>query len=146
MSVISSLGSATGLPWKIGTIGLSVALLGAGIALTVSKMEFRSLEAKFAKLHDSVYNPKTGLLIQLTQSQTNAETLKGRIRTQNEEIDALSSESVSRMASGTAVASVHKTSGEAKQRLTIILAPPIKATGLEARVLEVDKRVMESLK
>jgi hypothetical protein len=51
------------------------------------------------------------------------------------------------MASGTAaVTSVHKTSGEAKRRLTIILAPPIKATGLEARVLEVDKRVMESLK
>jgi hypothetical protein len=134
------------LKWKISAIAGCALMLAAGVALLLGYAENRHLQ-KVTRNQDALINaPGTGYVARLAQSETNTVQLKTAIETQRKQFEAKAaadaavlSETARRLAAAQ-VLTRRAQAGAAK-----ILATPPQGDTLDARIRDVDARLLETM-
>lgn len=122
--------------WKFGTIGLGVVSLGLCVTCFM-------LDRHADKLQISLDTCASNL----TTARNNATLLEGTIKTQNDSLDAMTKESKRRTDAATkALAEAQKRTRVIEKRVAVLQDRPIEGSTLEARVLDVDGMVLETIK
>lgn len=132
-----------GLNWKIGAIlgGLGTIILG--VACFFLRVENGQLKLKIESLNKEI----TVVRIDLEQARANSATLQSAVNDQNATITAISKESQARLAEANAkLAVAQKARRSAEARAAVLLGTKFTGSTLEQRVLEVDSKVLETLK
>lgn len=125
-----------GIKWKIGTFGFGIAAIALGVACFMLSGQVDDLTKQLGIVR-----------IDLAQARANSATLEAALSDQNADLERFAADSKQRLdAANRALAEAQKRSKVAQQRVTLLLDRPIKGSTLEERVLEVDARVLESLK
>lgn len=144
---LPSLASLAGIKWKLlaGIAGIS--LLAVTAALIYARIDNVHLSRINHALDKRINDPESGLLVTVAQCRTNAETAIAGLETQNKAIQSQADTARKALADATArLAAAQAETRRAEKRVAILLSkPPVGAT-LEARVQDVDKRFLESLK
>jgi hypothetical protein len=135
MSILS-LDSILGIKWKIGTVAFGAATLVLGVQCWMLSSQVAHT-TKLLKQCDA----------DLVTSRNNATALQFSITDQNAKLDALSADSAKRLSdAAAALAAAQKGTKQAEKRSVILLNGPLTGSTLERRVLEVDAKVLESIK
>jgi hypothetical protein len=143
---MSLLDTVTGWKWKAAGIGAVVILAVASFFLLQAQMENRSLTKLNNQLDARINNPATGYVVQLAQANTNVATLKTAVERQNVTIRTNAATADRQMAAlNVALAGAERRNVGLRADAARILATPPKGNTLEQRVLDIDKRVLETL-
>ena len=143
---MSLLDTVTGWKWKAAGIGAVVILAVASFFLLQAQMENRSLTKLNNQLDARINNPATGYVVQLAQANTNVATLKTAVERQNVTIRTNAATADRQMvALNVALAGAERRNVGLRADAARILATPPKGNTLEQRVLDIDKRVLETL-
>ena len=143
---MSILDTVTGWKWKAVGIGAGVVLAIAAFFLFQAQMENRSLTKLNNQLDARINNPATGYVAQLAQANTNVATLKTAVERQNVTIRTNAATADRKLAAlNVALAGAERRNVGLRADAARILATPPKGNTLEQRVLDIDKRVLETL-
>jgi len=138
--------SLLGIREKLAVGGAAIALLIASFFLLQAQMENRSLTKLNNQLDARINNPATGYVVQLAQANTNVATLKTAVERQNVTIRTNAATADRQMAAlNVALASAERRNVGLRADAARILNTPPKGNTLEQRVLDIDKRVLETL-
>lgn len=122
---------------------MSVALLATGGALLVAKIENRQL----VKANTSLDTKVTGLQRDVAQAETNTEQLKTAITDQKRQWEAKAAQDAAVLAeTKRRLVEAQTASRVARSEAAKILATPPQGDTLDARVRDVDARILETLK
>lgn len=133
--------------WRIGAVGAAVGLLLVSGLLISASVENRRISAVNRALDDRISNPRTGYVVRLAQSETNAKTLQTGLERQvtalrvKAEADAAKLAETERL-----LALAQADSRVARRRAADLTARAPVGETLEQRVLDVDGKVLESLR
>lgn len=143
---MSLLDTVTGWKWKAAGIGAVVILAVASFFLFQAQMQNRSLTKLNTQLDARINNPATGYVAQLAQANTNVATLKTAVERQNVTIRTNAATADRKLAAlNVALAGAERRNVGLRADAARILATPPKGNTLEQRVLDIDKRVLETL-
>lgn len=144
---VTFLSKVVGLKWKLIAGAASVSLLGVGFLLAVAQMDNRHLSKINDGLDARINDKNTGLVVQLAQAATNAATLKVSTERQTTELKARAAEDRTRLEAATAALAIaQRKTRVAEARAAILLSQPPRGDTLDARILDVDARLLEMLK
>jgi glycosyltransferase A (GT-A) superfamily protein (DUF2064 family) len=136
-------------PWKLATAGAAVLTAILGVFLFMSHLETKQLTAQRNKLIAQIEDPKTGFVARLTQANANVETLQDAVKVQNVKLQeqAVAAESDKRRLAALRVelATAQKETAAMQLRLNHFLATKPQGDTLDARVRDIDKRILEEL-
>lgn len=122
--------------WKIGTYVAGGALLVALTIVFLLKWQLNSTREELDRAN--------ALLV---TARNNVTLLEGTIDTQNKSIDAMAKESKRRSeAAAKELAEAQKRTRVVEKRVAVLQDRPIQGSTLEARVLDVDGMVLETIK
>ena len=145
--MMSWIETLTGIKWKIISGAAGIALLVAGFFLVVAQVENRHLVKKNVRLEEMINDPYTGYIVKLTQANTNVETLKLAVETQNKKLRQQAEESARTLADLKAtVARVQNDNARLRAASAKILNGKPRGNTLAERVTDVDNRLLETLK
>lgn len=122
-------------PWKFGAIGAGVLSILLVAKVVLLNHEVKNLEGKLSECQT-----------ELTTARNNATTLEAALAEQNASIDALIERQKRVMLRAAKELAAAQARTKAAERRAVSLSAPIKGSTLEQRVLEVDARVMESIR
>ena len=136
-----------GIKWKIGAVVGGIGMVGCAVALLFAHIENRHLTKVNDNLDRQINAPKVGYVARLADAEHNTALLKGEIVKVNGKLKQQADESARKLAETTAiVARVQRENVTLKQQAARLLATPPKGDTLEARMRDVDARVLEGLK
>jgi hypothetical protein len=134
------------LSWKVGTIGAAVLAVIIGIFLFSANMENKRIISERDKLSIQINDPKTGYIARLTQARANTDALEAAIVSQNAAMQRQSTEAKLKIEDlRKELAAAQKRSLEAERRLAAFMATKPQGSSLEARVLDIDRRLLKDL-
>ena len=132
--------------WQVGAIAASAAALSLSVALVASKISEHRLTSQLAEVQASIDDPRTGYIVRLAQCRTNYETVSGELGRQNDAIKRQTEDSAKRIAEAEKSLTVaHAATAAAERRIGVLLRPLVSADTC-SRVIEMDERLLESLK
>lgn len=144
MSILDTL---TGWKWKLAAGGGILLLLAVSGLLAYAQIQNHYLAGVNAKLDDRINNKSTGLLVTVAQCRTNAETAIGGIQHQNALLLAQSDKDKAALAETTRLLAIAQAqTKKAEAQAAVLLATKPRGATLEARVRDVDARLLETLK
>lgn len=132
--------------WQVGTIAASTVALALAGALVVEKISHARTEKERAGLYNQIYTPFTGYLARNTQLTSNLATCSGSLDRQSAAIDQLADDSAKRIAEAEKNLVVARAATAAAERRIGVLLQPLVAADTCRRVVEMDKRLLETLK
>lgn len=136
-----------GLGWKVGAIAATSVLVATGIWLAVVQWENYRLTSYNQKLDAKINDPATGYIVLLTQSRTNVVSLEGAIKDQADLFKLRADQDAKVLAATQAALNKAQVATRAAERTAAsLLAVKPRGATLEARVIDVDSRILESLK
>lgn len=137
----------TMIGWKGGTIAASFAMVVLGGFLVMAQLENRHLSKVNANLDALINDPKVGYVAKLAQAETNTATLKLGLERQRDSWKAEATKNARLLAETTArLAAAQDETRRAERQVGALLATKPRGATLEARVLDVDQRLLETLK
>lgn len=137
----------TGLKYQIIAGATGIALVVASVSLVFAKIEVRHLTKVNTRLEELIHDPEIGYITKLAQSHSNAANLEARIEQQNQAFLLMQKQGADALAATSAQLVVsQKATKAAEARAAVLLSQAPQGVGLEARVLDVDARVLEALK
>ncbi len=148
MSIITGfLAGITGWPQRIAFGGLLAALLAVGTWSIVQMFQLGDATKKIEKLDLSINAPDVGYVAKLAQSRSNAGNLQANIERQTSELRRVSTANAEAMAKLQArYDREHVIRVEAEKRAAVFMSKPPKGDTLDARVRDIDTRILEELK
>ncbi len=144
--MISNLLSA---PWKLATAAAAVIAIVVGVMLFMSYNDNQNLEGQKQELVRRIEDPKTGYVARLTQANANVVTLRAAIETTNRQLELRKDESaksnaeLNRLRRELLVAQAE--TRQMETRLRQFLATKPQGATLEARVRDIDARILKEL-
>ncbi len=132
--------------WQLGTIAACAVAIALGSALVAEKIDHARTEHARAGLYDQVYTPGTGYLARNTQLTTNLATCSGSLDRQSDAIDRLAADSKAALVESEKSLITARAATAAAERRIGVLLRPLAAADSCARVIEMDARLLESLK
>lgn len=131
-------------PWKYATGGVSIVLV---LVVIVAGINIRSAGRQIDTLLDRIENPKTGYIARLATEEASTATLRASIEVQNGAIETMSKESEAALAAANRKLALEaKARRVAENRAAVLLGRRPVGSTLEARIIDVDNRVLETLK
>lgn len=132
--------------WKLATGGAALLTIILSAFLLSSYFENRDLMSQRNELAKQINDPKTGFVARMAQAQTNIETLKATVESQNTAYRNLSQQSEARLASLRAeVVAAQKREQIVSQKLQQFLATKPQGATLEERIEDIDRRALSEL-
>lgn len=132
--------------WQIGAITAATALVVTSGFLIAAQVENNRIVALNQELDNRISNPKTGLVVSLAQAQTNAETVKVALTRQVDDLKIKAENDRKALAATTRLlAAAQVESSRARRQSADLMRADPKGATLEARVLDVDAKVLEML-
>lgn len=133
-------------PWKLATGGAALLAVVLSAFLMSSYFENRDLMAQRNELTRQINDPKTGFVARMAQAQTNIETLKAAVESQNDAYQRLSNESTARVNGLRAeVLAAQKRERIVTEKLQQFLATKPQGATLEERIADIDRRALSEL-
>lgn len=137
----------TSLKYQIVAYALAATLVAASMSLVFAKIEVRHLKKVNTRLEQLINDPATGYVAKLAQSHSNAANLEARIEQQNQAFLLMQKQGAEALAATVERLAVsQKATKAAEARAAALLSRAPQGVGLEARVSDVDARVLEALK
>lgn len=141
-----TLSSILGLKWKIGAIAAALALAAAAFFLFQAQMENRHLVTENTRLDARINDRTSGYVVQLAQATTNVKTLEAALNTQNERLREQATTSGQRLAELSAtVTRIQRENQKLRTDATSLMATRPQGDTLEQRILDIDRRNLETL-
>ena len=133
--------------WQIGASAAVVALLTVSGFLVAAQVENHRVTELNNVLDARISDPVTGYVVRLAQAQTNAITVTTALERQVADLKAAAAAADARLRETEAnLATAQRESREARRQAAQILNPAPRGDTLEDRVLDVDARILDSLK
>lgn len=133
--------------WQAGAGVAVVALLTTSGFLIAAKVENNRVTSLNRVLDDRITNPETGYIVLLEREQTNAQTTKRALETQVADLRAAAARDAARLAeTERRLSAAQRETAQARRDAARIMATPPQGDTLEQRVLDVDARLLETLK
>lgn len=138
---------ATGqVAWKLGTIGAGIVALVLSALLLSSYFETRSLTHQRDALAVEINDPQTGFIAKLAQAHTNTAQLQAGFEHQIVVMRAAAADNARVLASTRAALAAATATARANQnRVDTLMAAPPQGNTLQARITDVDNRIMQDL-
>jgi hypothetical protein len=134
------------LTWKIGAIGASAIAVTLGGALIVTTLEARRLKSDRDTYYDQIHDEETGFIVRLATCRINTNVLESSIKTQNDAIALLETETETLLADSAAQLRTAREEGSAAAiALVSSLSLPLTGDSTCERVEEVDQRFTQGL-
>lgn len=133
-------------PWKIATGAATAATLALAAMLVVVKIDNHNLTRLNDQLDSRINDPRTGYVAQLAQATTNVETLKVQLAEQTDAFQKKSDADAAKLHETEArLAAALLARDKIQQQVDAFLAIKPRGDSLEARVRDVDSRLLEML-
>ena len=139
--------NVTSLPQKIALAILSLALLAGAIFSIVQMYAARDHKARIAALEQSINEPVTGYADRLAAARANSGTLEAAVNRQTAAIKAQADQARATLATVQArYDAEHAARVEAEKRVAVFMSTPPKGPTLDARIRDIDARILGELK
>lgn len=136
----------TSVKWQALTGLATVAALGLSVALMIEKVESRHQRKLATNYYALIHDKNTGYIAQLAQMRSNLAALQGSLDQQSAAVRKISAESEARLADAAQkLVAAQQATKRAESRVAVLLSNPPRGNTLEARILDVDARVMEAV-
>lgn len=133
--------------WQLGGVTAAIALVVASGFLIAAQVENRRLVEQNRVLDDAITNTTTGYIVRLAQAETNVVTVRTALEKQVADLRATADAAEARLRETEAdLAQAQRETREARRAAAEILRDRPQGETLEDRVLDVDQRILESLK
>jgi hypothetical protein len=145
--IVSIIDTLTGLKWKLAAGAGIVSILIISGFLAYAQIENRHLAAVNGQLDSRINDPKTGLLVTVAQCHTNAATAVGAVKQQNTALVEQSKKDQAALTETTRLLAIAQAqTKKAEAQAAVLLATKPRGATLEARVKDVDARLLETMK
>lgn len=136
-------------PWKIATLAAAIVAAVVGFMLFMSYNDNKNLEGQKQELVKRIEDPKTGYVARLTQANANVVTLRAAIENTNKQMALREGEAKVRNAElvrlRAQLASAQAETRAMQVRLQRFLATKPQGDNLDARVRDIDARILKEL-
>lgn len=147
MNIGGMVDAVTGLRWKIAAGAAALVIAAAGIWLLSLQIENRHLGKLNTNLEARINAPGIGYAAKLAQAETNAATLSGTIDTVNAKLRQQEADAAKTVGELTVqIATINRANATLRANSAHIITGKPEGVTLEARVKDVDARVLETLK
>lgn len=137
----------TGQWWKLAFGLAALTSVVIGVLLVKSQIENRVIVADKQKLERQITDPKTGYIARLTQAQANNVVLEHSVATQNAAMKKLKDDSAAKLLeTQRQLAAVQAENRDIMAKMHQFMAQKPRGATVEERVVDVDKRFLETLK
>ena len=133
--------------WQIGGAAAALSLIVVSGFLIAASVENRRITEENRVLDDRITNATTGYVVRLAQAETNVVTVRTALEKQVADLRATAEAAEARLRqTEVALADAQRETREARRAANEILRDRPQGETLEDRVLDIDQRILESLK